>query len=95
MKDSTLKKLKFLLTNRRREILEQVAHLEWERDELGTRSIEQIESAQKDNLAHLIHKLEIFQNPVLKQYRGYLRMYTTICIYLSYLKCYGLARIML
>jgi hypothetical protein len=55
MKDSTLKKLKFLLTNRRREILEQVAHLEWERDELGTRSIEQIESAQKDNLAHLIY----------------------------------------
>ena len=35
MKENTLKKLKSILLNRRREILEQVAHLEFEREELG------------------------------------------------------------
>jgi len=58
MKENTLKKLKSLLLNRRREMLEQVAHLEFERDELGQHFIESIDSAQKENLAQLIHKLD-------------------------------------
>jgi DnaK suppressor protein len=51
-------KLKKLLVNRRREILEQVAHLEFEREELEQHFIESIDSAQKENLAQLIHKLD-------------------------------------
>jgi DnaK suppressor protein len=58
MKENTLKKLQSLLLNRRREMFEQVAHLEFERDELGQRFIESIDSAQKENLARLIHKLD-------------------------------------
>jgi len=58
MKETTLLKLKKLLINRRREILEQVAHLEFEREELGQHFIESIDSAQKENLAQLIHKLD-------------------------------------
>ena len=46
------------MLNRRREILEQVAHLEFERDELRQHFIESIDSAQKENLAQLIHKLD-------------------------------------
>ena len=58
MKENTLKKLRSLLLNRRREILEQVAHLEFEREELRRHFIESIDSAQKENLAQLIHKLD-------------------------------------
>jgi DnaK suppressor protein len=58
MKENTLKKLKSLLLNRRREILEQVAHLDFEREELEIHFIESVESAQKENLAQLIHKLD-------------------------------------
>jgi DnaK suppressor protein len=58
MKENTLIKLKSLLLNRRREMLAQVAHLEFERDELGQHFIESIDSAQKENLAQLIYKLD-------------------------------------
>ena len=58
MKENTLKKLKSQLLNRRREMLAQVAHLEFEREELGQHFIESIDSAQKENLAQLIHKLD-------------------------------------
>lgn len=58
MKENTLKKLKSLILTRRREMLQQVAHLEFEREELEPRSIESIDSAQKENLAWLIHKLD-------------------------------------
>ena len=58
MKENTLKKLKSLLLNRRREILQQVAQLEFEREELEPHSIESIEPAQKENLARLIRKLD-------------------------------------
>ena len=58
MKETDLLKIKKLLINRRREMLEQVAHLEFERDELGQHFIESIDSAQKENLAQLIHKLD-------------------------------------
>jgi DnaK suppressor protein len=58
MKENILKKLKPLLLNRRREMLKQVAHLEFEREELGQHFIESIDSAQKENLAQLIHKLD-------------------------------------
>jgi len=58
MKENTLKKLKSLLLNRRREMLEQVAHLEFERDELGQRFIEPIDAAQKEDLLRLVHKLD-------------------------------------
>ena len=58
MKETTLLKLKKILINRRREMLEQVAHLEFERDELGQHFIESIDSAQKENLVQLIHKLD-------------------------------------
>ena len=50
--------LKKLLVNRRREILEQVAHLEAEREELGQRFIDPIDTAQKEDLARLVHKLD-------------------------------------
>ena len=46
------------MLNRRREILQQVAHLEFEREELGKHFIESIDSAQQENLAQLIHKLD-------------------------------------
>ena len=58
MKENTLKKLKSLLLKRRQEMLEQVAHLEFEREELGQHFIESIDSAQKENLAQLIYKLD-------------------------------------
>ena len=58
MKETTLKKLKSELFKRRQEILQQVAHLESERAELEQPSIEPIESAQKENLALLIRKLD-------------------------------------
>ena len=53
-----VKKLKSLLLNRRREMLQQVAHLEFEREELELHSVEPIDSAQKENLAQLIRKLD-------------------------------------
>ena len=55
MKENTLKKLKSLLLNRRREMLHQVAHLEFERDELGQHFIESIDSAQKENDNNLLN----------------------------------------
>jgi DnaK suppressor protein len=58
MNKNTLKKLKSLLLKRRREMLQQVAHLEFEREELQQPSIEPIDSAQKENLALLIRKLD-------------------------------------
>ena len=58
MKENILKKLKSLLLNRHREMLEQVAHLDYERKELEEHSIEPIDSAQKENLAQLIRKLD-------------------------------------
>ena len=58
MKENTLNKLKSLLLIRRREMLEQVAHLEFEREELGQHFIESIDSAQKEILTQLIHKLD-------------------------------------
>ena len=58
MKETTLKKLKSELFKRRQEILQQVAHLESEREELEQPSVEPIESAQKENLALLIRKLD-------------------------------------
>jgi DnaK suppressor protein len=58
MKENTLKKLKSLLLNHRREILERVAHLEFEHEELKMHFIESIDSAQKENLVQLIHKLD-------------------------------------
>ena len=58
MKENTLKKIKSLLLNHRREILEQVAHLEFEREELEQHSIEPIDAAQKEDLARLVHKLD-------------------------------------
>ncbi len=51
-------KLKELLIYRRREMLEQVAHLEFEREELGQRFIEPIDAAQKEDLVRLVHKLD-------------------------------------
>ena len=53
-----LLKLKKCLTNRRREILEQVAHLEAELEELGQRNIEPIDEAQKEDLARVVQKLD-------------------------------------
>jgi len=58
MKENTLKKIKSLLLKRRREILQQVVHLKFEREELEQHSIESIDSAQKENLAQLIRKLD-------------------------------------
>ena len=58
MKENTLLKLKSLLLKRRQEILQQVAHLEFEREELEQHSIEPIDSAQIENLAQLIRKLD-------------------------------------
>ena len=58
MKDYTLKKIKSLLLNRRQEMLQQVAHLEFDREELEQPSIEPIDSAQRENLAQLIRKLD-------------------------------------
>ena len=58
MKENTLKKLKSLLLNGRRKMLQQVAHLEFELEELEQHSIEPVESAQNDILAQLIDKLD-------------------------------------
>ncbi len=58
MKENTFKKIKSLLLNRRREMLQQVAHLEFEREELEQHSIEAVDSAQEENLAQLIQKLD-------------------------------------
>ena len=58
MKENTLKKLKSLLLNRCREMWQQVAHLELEREELEHHSIEPVDSAQEENLAQLIRKLD-------------------------------------
>ena len=58
MKENTIKRLKALLLTRRREMLEQVAHLEFEREELRQHFIESIDLAQKENLAQLIDKLD-------------------------------------
>ena len=58
MKENTLRKLKSLLLNRRREMLKQVAHLEAEQEELEQRFIEKIDVAQKEDLAWLIDKLD-------------------------------------
>jgi len=53
-----LDKLKKLLMQRRREILEQVAHLESEHEELRQRFIEPVDTAQKEDLARLLRKLD-------------------------------------
>ena len=58
MKKNTLLKLKTILLKRRQEMLQQVAHLELEGEELGQPSVESIESAQNENLAQLIRKLD-------------------------------------
>ena len=58
MAPKDLLKLKKRLLNHRREMLEQVAHLDFEREELGQHSIESIDSAQQENLARLVHKLD-------------------------------------
>ena len=58
MKKTSLLKLKKLLIHRHREMLEQVAHLEFEKEELRQRFIESIDAAQKEDLARLVHKLE-------------------------------------
>jgi DnaK suppressor protein len=58
MKETAILKLKKLLINRRREILEHVAHLEFEQEKLRQRFIESIDAAQKENLARLIYKLD-------------------------------------
>jgi DnaK suppressor protein len=58
MKENTLKNLEALLLKRRREMLQQVAHLDFEREELEQHSIEPIDSAQIENLAQLIRKLD-------------------------------------
>jgi hypothetical protein len=42
MKENTLIKLRSLLLNRRRDMLKQVAHLEFEREALGQQFIESI-----------------------------------------------------
>ena len=44
MKENTLIKLRSLLLNRRREMLAQVAYLEFEREELGQHFIEAVEN---------------------------------------------------
>ena len=58
MKKNIQKKIQTLLLNRRQEMLQQVAHLELEREELEQNSIEAIDSAQEENLAQLIRKLD-------------------------------------
>ncbi len=58
MLPKNLLKLEKLLMTRRREILEQVAHLEAEGEELEQRFIEPIDAAQKEDLARLVHKLD-------------------------------------
>ncbi len=58
MKENTLNKLKSVLLKRRQEMLQQVAHLEFEREELEQHAIEPIDSAQIENLALLIQKLD-------------------------------------
>jgi len=58
MKENTLNKLKSVLLKRRQEMLQQVAHLEFEREELEQHAIEPIDSAQIENLALLIRKLD-------------------------------------
>ena len=58
MAPKDLLKLKKRLLNHRREMLEQVAHLDFEREELGQRHIEPIDEAQKEDLARLVHKLD-------------------------------------
>jgi DnaK suppressor protein len=58
MNKNTLIKIKSLLLNRRQEMLQQVAHLEFEREELEQHSIEAVDSAQGENLAQLIRKLD-------------------------------------
>jgi DnaK suppressor protein len=57
MKETDLLRIKKRLRIRRREILEQVAHLESERTALDQRSIETIDEAQKEDLLRLLHKL--------------------------------------
>ena len=58
MKENTLNKLKSVLLKRRQEMLQQVAHLEFEREELEQHAIEPIDSAQIEDLALLIRKLD-------------------------------------
>ncbi|MFC1577464.1 TraR/DksA family transcriptional regulator [Thermodesulfobacteriota bacterium] len=58
MVKKNLLKLKKCLTNRRREILEQVTHLEAELEELGQRNIEPIDAAQNEDLARVVQKLD-------------------------------------
>jgi len=58
MKENTLNKLKSVLLKRRQEMLQQVAHWEFEREELEQHAIEPIDSAQIEDLALLIRKLD-------------------------------------
>ena len=58
MNKHTLKKLESALLKRRQEVLQQVAHLEFEREELEQHSIEPIDMAQKENMALLTRKLD-------------------------------------
>jgi DnaK suppressor protein len=50
-------RLRELLINRRREIFEQVAHLESELKALGQRLIELIDEAQKEDLTRMLNRL--------------------------------------
>ena len=58
MQQKDLTKLEKLLLKRRREILKQVAHLEAEQEELDRRFIEPIDTAQKEDVTWLLHKLD-------------------------------------
>ncbi|MGD9304900.1 MAG: TraR/DksA C4-type zinc finger protein [Desulfobacterales bacterium] len=57
MSAKDLLKLRELLINRRREIFEQVAHLESESKALGQRVIEPIDEAQKEDLTRMLDRL--------------------------------------
>jgi DnaK suppressor protein len=57
MSSKALLKLRELLINRRREIFEQVAHLESESKGLGQRVIEPVDEAQKEALTRMLNRL--------------------------------------
>jgi len=77
MKENILKKLKSLLLNRRREMLEQVAQLEFEREELELKVLpatrlcrncaQKYEEAQK---LRKHHRDEIIDDELLDEYRN-------------------------
>ena len=57
MSAKDLLKLGELLINRRRELFEQVAHMESECNALGEREIEPIDKAQKEDLTRMLNRL--------------------------------------